>query len=136
MGARRLWRGSVALGAALAALSTAPRWLAGRGARALFEGERGAALAFARGVASRVEAGVSAGAFHTGSRRFDGEWSFTTRQMALLGLSQVALEHPEARAELLPAVRRAADELVRPETLAFGAEAWAGEGGLDSLDGP
>ncbi|HEU4403741.1 MAG TPA: hypothetical protein VFS43_00375 [Polyangiaceae bacterium] len=135
MSERRLLRGLAALAAALVALAAAPRWLAGRGARAVFAGERGALLARARGVASRVEAGVGAGAFHTGSSRFDGEWSFTTRQMALLGLSQVALEHPEARAELLPAVRRAADELVRPEALAFGAEAWAGEGGLESLEG-
>jgi hypothetical protein len=53
--------------------------------------------------------------------------------MAMLGIGQVVLTHPEAREEFLPALRSAADRLVNPETLAYAARKW-GEHGVVRID--
>lgn len=80
--------------------------------------------ALARGVVDDLEAGVSTATFHTGSPRFDGEWTLVTYQMAALGLGQVVLAHPELRDELVPSIEASVERLLAPETTAFGAEAW------------
>ncbi|RYZ05116.1 MAG: hypothetical protein EOO73_21150 [Myxococcales bacterium] len=119
-------------GAALAlAAALLPRLLATSGAAELWQGGP-AQVDLARQVASKSLAGVGANDFHTGSARFDGEWAFGTHLMTTLGLGQVALEHPELRAELLPAMSHAVERMLAPETNAFGTEAW-GNVGLRTL---
>jgi hypothetical protein len=112
----------VALVGILAA--TLPRGCAGGDAKALFEGDREIQTALARGVVDDLEAGVSTATFHTGSPRFDGEWTLGTYQMAALGLGQVVLAHPELKDELVPSIEASVERLLAPETTAFGAEAW------------
>ena len=109
-----------------------PRAWCGRGANALFRGDREAQESLARAVAHHIEAGVGASAFRTGSARFDGEWGLATYQMAALGLMQVALAHPELQADLVAAIETCAERVLDPATTAFGTEAW-GERGLDAL---
>jgi hypothetical protein len=109
-------------------------WWCGRGAAEWFDGDASSQLALARGVARSIEGGVSASSFATGSARFDGEWSTGTHQMAVLGLAQVSLEHPEAAAELRPAIDAALARLLAPEERRFGTVAW-GEDGLEALGG-
>lgn len=109
-----------------------PAWLCERDADALYRGEEEAQLELARAVAASIKRGVTTAQFSTGSARFDGEWALVTHQMAVLGLGQVILEHPEAREELLPALSTAVDRLVASETHEFGTRAW-GEQGLNNL---
>jgi hypothetical protein len=47
-----------------------------------------------------------------------------TYQMTALGLSQMALAHPEVREEYIPVVETCLDHLLDEKTLAFGAQAW------------
>jgi hypothetical protein len=44
--------------------------------------------------------------------------------MAALGLSQMALTHPEMREEYIPVIETCLDRLLASKTLAFGADAW------------
>ena len=71
-----------------------------------------------------------------GAERAEAEQALARRQMAVIGLSQLVLAHPEQRDAFLPAIRRAAAALVTEETLAFTTRIWAGERGLASLGGP
>lgn len=113
--------------------SFVPRVWCGRGVDAIHRGDRSAQEPLARAVAHAIRSGVGVSSFHTGSARFDGEWTLATHQMAALGLMQVALAHPELRAELLPAIETCAERVLDPASTAFGAEAW-GERGLDALE--
>lgn len=108
-----------------------PRALSGARAAPHWEGGD-AQVELARGVAAMARAGVAAGSFHTGSARFDGEWAFGSHLMTTLGLGQVALAHPQLRAELLPAMRESVARLIAPQTHAFGTMAW-GNSGLSTL---
>lgn len=118
--------------ACIAALgATLPRRLVGRDADALFDGDASAQLAMARAVADAAHTLTSA-SVHTGSARFDGEWSLVTAQMTALGLAQVIRAHPEVRGAYLPAMRDAIDAMMRPRTWAFAVEAW-GRGPFDDL---
>jgi hypothetical protein len=111
-----------------------PRALVGREADALFDGERDAQLGLARAVADAAEQDAGRGAFHTGSARFDAEWTLVTSQMTALGLTQVCHQHPTRCLEFVPAVRAAGDRLAARESYAFAEEAW-GVGPFESLDG-
>lgn len=115
------------------ACAVAPAQICGRWADALYDGEADHQSALAREVVAYVERDVDAAAFHTGSDVFDGEWAVATHQMSILALGQIVLEHPELRDAYLPAMRRAADRLVAPETLAFAARLW-GERPLETLE--
>jgi hypothetical protein len=86
----------------------------------------------ARSVAHDVLTGVVSERFHTGTQRFDGEWTFGTYLMATLGLAQVALLHPDERARFVPAMEQSVARLVARETNAFGSAAW-GNVGLEHL---
>jgi hypothetical protein len=68
--------------------------------------------------------------------RTAAEQELARRQMAVIGLSQLVLAHPEQRDAFLPAIHRAAAALVTEETLAFATRAWNGERGLAALAGP
>lgn len=117
-----------------AVLWTVPRWICGTDHRRFYEGDRRVQLQLARHVGALGLAGIDTASVSTGSARFDGEWAVVSNQMAVLGLGQVMLTHPDTRAELLPAVDRCVHQLRRPELRAFGSRAW-GEDGLDSLSG-
>jgi hypothetical protein len=126
----KLIRTLIALVVALAVLATVPQRLVGRNSDALFRGDLSVVLPLADQVAHSVTSGVTTKKFSTGSKRFDGEWAFGTHQMAVLGLSQVLLAHPD-RPDLakryLPAIRRASEVLLDPKTRAFGTEAWGSD---------
>jgi hypothetical protein len=121
---RTLVRAAIRVGLVAILGATLPRACAGGEAEALFEGDLESQTALARGVVDDLEAGVSAASFHTGSPRFDGEWTLGTYQMAALGLSQVALAHPELKDEFVPSIEASVERLLAPETTAFGTEAW------------
>ena len=117
----------------LLALPLAMRGLAlwhGRGAGALFDGDRETHEAMARGVERWVEEELDRGDFTTGDARYDGEWLFATRMMAAIGYAQSALEHPELRQEHAASIDRCLEALVDPSARAFDREAW----GSDALD--
>lgn len=117
----------------LLALPLAMRGLAlwhGRGAGALFDGDRETHEALARGVERWVEEELDRGDFTTGDARYDGEWLFATRMMAALGYAQTALEHPQLREAHAPLIDQCLEALVDPSARAFDREAW----GSDALD--
>lgn len=118
----------VVLAAVVLYVRFVPAWWCGRDASGMGS-EANAALA--RRVARDLERPRS---FHTGSARFDGEWTFGTAQMAALGLGQVALAAPEGRAWAVLQMDRAIEAARSEPARAFDAEAWS-EDPLASLDG-
>ena len=101
----------------LVALPVGMRALAlwhGRGAGALFEGDRETHEEQARGVARWVDADLDRGDFTTGDPRYDGEWLFATRMMAAIGYAQSALEHPELRQAHAASIDRCLEALSDP----------------------
>lgn len=111
-----------------------PACWCGRDAGRWFRGDREMQMALARHVADETLGGISVKDFKTGSSLFDAEWAFGTYQMGALGLAQVIREHPEMRAELLPALEACLDRLLSPGLAEFDARSW-GEHPLESLDG-
>ena len=118
----------------LSALAIVPRTASGTRPASFYEGDRETQLALARHVAQTIAGVPTANDFGTGSRRFDGEWLFGTYQMAALGLGQVALAHPDTRAELVPVMDRALERMLSPEVLSIGTDAW-GDNGIRHLEG-
>jgi hypothetical protein len=110
----------------VAAAAVVPGWWCGREADDFYRGQAARQDPLARTVIAWVERGVTAGDFRTGDERFNGEWLFGTYQMAALGLMQMALEHPDRRAQYLPAAERCLERLLSPEVRAFDAQAWFG----------
>ncbi len=110
------------------ALAIVPRSVAGWRADRFFEGDLGVQDPLARDVASRILASPDRHFYQTKSARFDGQSAVAIYQMAILGLGQVVLEHPEKRDEYLPAMRSAADRLVDPKTLEYAASVWGAHG--------
>jgi hypothetical protein len=93
-------------------------------ADAVFEGDLATQKVLASQVIADIQQGIDASKFQTGSDRFNSEWTVATYQMTALGLSQIALAHPEVREEYIPVIETCLDHLLAPKTLAFGAEAW------------
>ena len=123
--------------AALIGFLLAVRGLAawhGRDADALFDGELEAQRERARAMDAWTGADLDRGDFSTGAARFDGEWLFVTRLMAVLGYAQTALEHPELRAEHAARIDESLDAMLAPEARAFDREAW-GRDALSDLGG-
>ncbi len=120
----------VALAAActLVGRATAPRWICGRAADPWFDGEVATQDALAHHVANAILAERGRVFFHTGSARFDGQSAIAIYQMAILGLGQIVLEHPEKREAYLPAMRSAAERMVAPETLSYAGQVWGHHG--------
>jgi hypothetical protein len=127
-------RALVRLAALAACAAIVPRCVAGHPAAGLWEEDLGAQDGLAREVAAYAGAGTLATAFHTGSPRFDGEWTFGTFTMAALGLGHVTLTHGALGDTYVPAMERCAAELVAPRTNAFGTDAW-GDFGFAGLPG-
>jgi len=67
------------------------------------------------------------------AQRPEGEWGLVTDQMAILGLGQIVLAHPETRERWVPVMEKAARHMMRPSQRAFATRAW-GSDGLDHLD--
>lgn len=114
---------------------TFPRWWCGRDGERWFRGDPKIVAEQAREVAAIIERGVSEKDFTNDSELFRGEWQFGTYQMGALGLLNVCREHPEFRAELLPFVEQAIDEMISKRVRDFDTLRW-GEDPLESLDGP
>jgi hypothetical protein len=93
-------------------------------ADAIFEGDLSTQKALASQVIADIRQGVDSSTFQTGSDRFNSEWTVAMYQMTALGLSQMALAHPEVRDEYIPVIETCLDHLLAKKTLAFGAQAW------------
>jgi len=123
----RPWaRLALQLSGALLALALVPRWTLGLGEEALFDGEHDAQLALAESVARDL--GTDAPGIDLQDPRFEGEWELVGYQMAILGLGQVALAHPELRERYVPLMERAAERMMRPGQRRFATRAWHGDG--------
>jgi hypothetical protein len=121
---------ALGLACTLVSIAILPRACCGRPAADYFEGERETQVALARGVARAILAEPDLHFYRTGDPRFDGQSAIAIYQMAILGLGQVVLDHPETREEFLPALRSAADRLVNPKTLAYAAAKWGQHGAV------
>jgi len=90
--------------------------------------------ALARTVADAVLARGNEDAlvYHTGAARFDCQASIAVYQMAILGLGQIVLAHPEKRGAYLPAMEHAADLMLQPAALAYASRAY-GHDGISSM---
>jgi hypothetical protein len=121
----------IRLGTLLGCAALVPRLWAGYAAGSFWRAGD-AQVELSRSVAARIDAGVDATHFRTGSERFDGEWAFGTFLMSTLGLGQTVLAHPEERTRLVPAMQRSVEHLIAAETNAFGTAAW-GHPGLSDL---
>lgn len=100
---------------------------------ALFQGDLAAQKALATIVLRDIQQGINPEKFKTGNARFNGEWTVGTYQMAVLGLGQMILAHPELKSEYLPAIEQCVEQLLKPESMEFGITAY-GENGLENLD--
>jgi hypothetical protein len=102
-------------------------------AKRWFLGDTATQVALADRVARYVLENEGPTYYETGILRFDGQSAVATDQMALLGLGQIVLAHPELRERYLPAMRRAADHLADPHQLRYAAHAY-GQSGLQRMD--
>jgi hypothetical protein len=123
----RRWLAQAGVG--LVVLLLVPRWLAGAGASAYFGGDLDAQDALARTVIAGIGAQEGPTAYRTGNLRFDGQSTIAIHQMALLGLGQIVLDHPEKRDAYLPAMRAAADHLANPATILYAEQMYAKKAG-------
>jgi hypothetical protein len=112
-------RAALTLGCLLVSLAIVPRWVAGIGADRMFDDDLDTEKRIARVVTANALAARVGPYYKSGSPRFDGQSAVLIEQLTLLGLGQMVLDHPERRAEYLPAMRAAADRLVDPATLAY-----------------
>jgi len=124
---------ALALVALALTLATIPRFLCQRDARKYFDGDLEAQHALASTVARAILEHRGNVFYKTGNARFDGQSAIAIYQMAILGLGQIVLEHPEKREAYLPAMESAADRLVDPATLAYAAQVY-GQHGVVRMD--
>jgi hypothetical protein len=94
----------------------------------LYDGDFAAQEAHADAVAAWAEGFAGVEADSPGSAFFDAEWSFGTCTMVVMGLGQVALEHPELKERYLPGMEACLDWLMLPESRAFGSAKWDADG--------
>lgn len=111
-----------------------PLWC-GRDAVAWWQGDVETQTDLARSVERWISQPLKPEQFQTGAGTFDGEWLFGTYQMAVLGLAQVAHEHPEQRTECLRQMELAEDRILQDHVREFDRREWK-EDPLDALDGP
>lgn len=120
----------VAVVCAVVFVQHGPRLWCAREADRWYAGDAEVARALGASV-GRWSEGIDAQQFATGSRRFDGEWTFGTRMMAAMGLGQAQLEHGAAyQGPKLAAVMRG---LLAPETREFDTEPWQSDA-FETLD--
>ncbi|MCA9644405.1 MAG: hypothetical protein H6718_24705 [Polyangiaceae bacterium] len=109
-------------------LGALPRATIGTEAKAYYQGEKSTQVALARRVAKATLEQPEPDFYRSGMSRFDGQSAIAIYQMTLLGLGQVVSAHPELRDEFLPAMRRAAERLVAPQTLTYAAKVYGQHG--------
>jgi hypothetical protein len=97
-GRRVSGRTLVAVLAFVLGLGTIPHRVCEREAGAVFDGRSPETGALAASVAAWTRSDLAPSSFATGSRRFDGEWTFGTYVMGALGFGQLALALEHARA--------------------------------------
>jgi hypothetical protein len=122
---RLLWVAFFAL-----ALGLVPHRLCAGEADDWLAGDAATQKRMAQAMAETIARPLSRHDYPTGSRLLDGEWLFGTYMMAAMGFGQIALEHPELKAEMLPRLRQCLARLIAPDVRAFDREAW----GSDPLD--
>ncbi len=122
----------VGLAVLLASLRWIPSTWCARQASALWDDDRSAQQALARGADHWRGRTLAAEDFMTSSERFDGEWLFGTYMMAALGYAQSARAHPELRSEHARAMDDCIVHMLRPPVRAFDRAAWGREP-LDDL---
>lgn len=128
MSLRRSLRLALAAAAVFVAAEVVPRRACGWDAAAFYSGDPGAQDALARSVIRELETNPRHQFYATGDARFDGQSSIAIYQMAILGLGQIVLEHPEKRDEYLPVMLRAADRMVDPRTHPYAARRYGRSG--------
>ncbi|MBN2497887.1 MAG: hypothetical protein JXR96_25055 [Deltaproteobacteria bacterium] len=109
-------------------LAFVPRLLCGRAADRFYDGDLEAQDGLARAVVRGLDASPDLEIYATPSLRFNGQSAVAIYQMSIMGLGQIALEHPERRARYLPAMLRAADRLTNPRTLRHATRAYGHHG--------
>src|SRR6185295_15067546 len=93
------------LGLLLACILTSaivPRTVSGRDADAYFDADSSVQDPLARGVARAILAHEGRDFYQSGNSRFDGQSAVAIYQMAILGLGQIVLDHPDKAAAYLP----------------------------------
>jgi hypothetical protein len=114
---------------ALGAVFVVPRTIPAGDAAAWFDADLAHQAAMARTVVDAIESAPPNGTFYrTGHDRFDGQSAIAIYQIALLGLGQVLLAHPEKKAEYASAMRHAAEHLVDPKLLPYAAAVYGHHG--------
>lgn len=122
------------MGVFLVALRVLPPLWCGRDAGLWWRGDAETQVALANGVGRWISQPLRPEQFQTGAGTFDGEWLFGTYQMAILGLAQVAEEHPERRNECLRQMELAEDRILQAHVREFDRREWK-EDPLDALEG-
>jgi hypothetical protein len=117
-------RAAIAVACLSLSLAVVPRWLCGWGADRLFAGELAAQDALVMRLATDLRTHPAGTFYQSGAERFDGQSTVAIEQMAILALGQIILDHPEKRADYLPAMRAAAEQLVDPATLRYASRAY------------
>lgn len=105
-------------------IAVLPRGIAGCRAGALFEGDVAEQELLARHISQQMLTHQGGVFYKTGAERFEGQSAIAMYQMAILGLGQTILAHPEKRDEYLPAMEKAADHLVDPNTLRYASRVY------------
>jgi hypothetical protein len=137
----------VGLAAACLAVRVLPYSLSSRNADGYFDGNAGYQSQLLHGAGrdlltiTEPERFYGPGArntqrFHTGNRRFDGEWKFGTFAMTAIGAAQAATEHRELAHDAEDVLHLALETLMHKDTRAYDTEAWQGHDALESLDAP
>jgi hypothetical protein len=128
----RLARIALAVGCFVVGSCTAARCVCGQDAAAYYDGDLATQDALARSVARAVSSQREPLFYQTASERFDCQSAIAVYQMTLLGLGQIVLQHPEKRDAYLPAMRRAAELMLRPETMSYASHVY-GHDGLSAM---
>jgi hypothetical protein len=118
----------------LVVLRVAPPLWCGRDATSWWRGDRERQIALVQSVERWTSQPLTPEEFTSGNATFNGEWHFGTYQMAILGLAQVAREHPELKSRCLTAMDQCEARLLSEEVRQFDRRSWR-EDPLESLDG-
>ncbi len=100
-----------------------------------YRGDLAQESTLARGVERWIDGDLAQSKFKTGSSRIDGEWLFATYMMGGMGFGQMALEHPELRAESSRRMVHCIEKLIEPKARVFERAAWSGTDPLSTLNG-
>lgn len=105
-----------------------PRFVCGRDAGRIFDGERDAEAVIADGVVNGMKRHRGNLLYSSGQSRFDGQSAIAAYQMTIMGLSQIVQRHPELRDRYLEALRDAGRKIADPKTLEYAAHVYGHNG--------